>query len=663
MSVIKVSPKVLARAASVDDVAELSVWKESDVLAIAESALAAVVAEASSASVCNRVIDSLRAADGSPQYTTEVQGAQVAVYVLMVSSPASPASLTAKQQAWAEAHPAADVWVLPCVVQHLKKDHARCVVDSVYVLRSRGHWSSTPENRQFMPASQRAAHFLGGAAILKEHNTVREVANGGTRIYPYIAGVASHRNLPQGHELRCSGHGEFPLMLVQTRGAQNGALRVVHAGVYSAENPVNELEIYAIGKDSIELMDSRGHVYSAACAELCMFPDCLKVGMHLRWSVNVFADSYAPSKASVPRFEGDNVHVKSLVSVVKSVKAIDYCGLSGYCLQVPVQDKQPDLLFNIYVFTPMLGGRVPKVGDAVMVSGKLQVAPDSLVETSVCWADSPETTAASHDDELDLLALQEKTALLPYGAPLAELAAAFVKAGYRMKESFLPLFRFGRPEFRLESPQGTLLFVMLDCVVNQHEDKLGYRCRFTPDKYPAHMNQTPQGDGPADICFATLHVSAVTDSEYTLAAELHGVAPELHLPELLALPAAEPLSQQDAARLFADCMATQSFESLLPSLSEAVHYCSETAGLEFFSKMDLLRHLRSCFDTWKKHNVLKDIAFNVRKLAYQGKPCFCCVASQSGEPVSVTLVSLQHNRITEIQALAPAQFPELSASA
>ncbi|MBR4310181.1 MAG: hypothetical protein IKT79_04050, partial [Akkermansia sp.] len=185
---------------------------------------------------------------------------------------------------------------------------------------------------------------------------------------------------------------------------------------------------------------------------------------------------------------------------------------------------------------------------------------------------------------------------------------------------------------------------------------------FKPDKYPAHMNQTPQGDGPADICFATLHLAAVSDSDYTLETELHGVVPELQLPERLTISAAEPLSQQDAARLFADCMATQSFERLLPILSEEVHYCSETAGLEFFSKMDLLRHLRSCFDTWKKHNVLKDIAFNVRKLDYQGEPCFCCVASQSGEPVSVTVVTLKNHRIAAIRALAPAQFTELSAS-
>ncbi len=662
MSVLKISPKVLARAASAADVAEMSAWKESDVLAIAESALAAFVAEASAATVCNCVIDSLRAADGSPHYTTELNGARVAVYVLMLSSPASSASLTSKQLAWAEAHPESDVWAVPCVVQHLKKELARCVVDSVYVLRARGRWSSTPETRQFMPTSQRVPHCLGGAAILKEHHLVREVANSGTRIYPYIAGVASHRHLPQNHELRCSGSGGFPLMLVQTRGSQNGALRVVRAGIYSAENPVNELEIYTTGQDSVELMDSRGHVYYAACAELSMFPERLKVGMHLRWAVNVFADTLVFSENANIQFESDKTHVKAFSTRVQSVRPVDFCGLTGYCLQVPVHEKQPDLLFNIYVFEHLLSGRVPRVGDAIKVSGKLQAAPDSLVETSTCWADSPETTTASHEDELEALALQEKTALLPYSAPLAELAASFVKAGYRIKEAFLPLFRFGRPEFRLESPQGSLLFVMVDYVVNQHEDKQGYRCRFKPDKYPAHMAQTPQEDGPADICFVTLHLSAVSDSDYAVKPELHGAAPELLLPELITVCPEGTLTQQDAARLFADCMATQSFEQLLSVLREDVHYCSETAGLEYHSKMDLLRHLRSCFDTWKKHNVLKEIAFTVRKLEYQGKACYACVASQAGEPVSVTIVKVKTSQVAEILALAPVHFKALQSA-
>lgn len=652
MSVRNITPKILARAASAQDVAEMSAWKESDVLALAESALAAVVAEHASGTVCNRVIDALRAADGSPHYTAEHHDTQVAVYVLCLSSPASHAALSLQQVSWAESHPAADVWVLPCVVQHLRADAARCVVDSIYTVRTRGRWGADAAVRQFLPAADRTPHYLGGAALLKEHNLVREVANAGTRIYPYIAGVATHRHLPDSHELRCSGAGDFPLMLVQTRGARDGALRVVRAGIYSAENPVNELEIDSVLRDSVALMDARGHIYHAACAELSMFPDRLKVGMHLRWAVSIFADSFELCRKTRIRIDSAAVQVRAFASRIQAVKPVDFCGLKGYCLQAPVHEQLPGLLFNVYVFEHLLAGRVPRVGEWFIARGHTLAAPDSLVDAATCWADSPETAAASQADAAESVALQEYDALLPYGAPLAELVAAFVRAGYRMQESFLPLFRFGRPELRLLSPQGSLLLVMVDCVVHDHEDIYGYRCRFKPGQYPAHMNQTPQGDGPVDICFATLHLgpAPTAEADFSLKAELHGSAPLLDVSATVTLPPVPPLTEEDAAHLFADCMATQSFEKIIPHLCEDVQYHSETAGVALFSKSDLLRHLRTCFDAWKKRDVLKDIAFTVQQTPVDGQPRFTCLASQSGSPISRTFIAIKNNRIAEIKA-------------
>ena len=45
MSVFNVSPRILARASSVEDVAEMSAWKESDVFSIAEADLVELLAE------------------------------------------------------------------------------------------------------------------------------------------------------------------------------------------------------------------------------------------------------------------------------------------------------------------------------------------------------------------------------------------------------------------------------------------------------------------------------------------------------------------------------------------------------------------------------------------------------------------------------------------
>lgn len=654
MSVFNVTPVILARASSVEDVAEMSAWKESDVFSIAEADLVALLAEVAQEPVHNRIIESMRVADGSPHFTIELKGKVVGAYVLCISSLASVGSLTEKQYAWAEAHPAADIWVVPCVVQHIRADVARAVVDSVYALRERGRWCSEDFARQFLPRPHGLSHYLNGAALLKEHTLVREVANVGTRIYPYVAGVADYKYMLPNHELRCSGGDDFPLMLVQTAGAANGALRVVGHGIYSADNPVNELEIYSVGTDALELLDARGGVYSAACAELAMFPSRLKVGMHLLWSVNLFANDFAFVKEKTIRFEQKNATRTALVSCVQRVRPIQFCGLPGYCLQVPVHAKLPDLLCNVYVFEPLLMGRVPRVGDYISAVGKLQAAPDALVESNVSWADSPETALAAAEDAVPQVEAEQEAPT----TPLELLAEAITATGYKLAEPFAPLFRFGRPEFRCFSPEGSLVLVMVDTVVAQHEDKLGYRCRFAPDKYPAHMNRTPQGDGPADVCFVTLHLEPQGDGGFSIKPELHGATLPLTLPHVMRVPVPELITEQTAVELFADCMSTQRFEGILPYLRDDLHYRSETAGIEFYSKMDLLRHLRSCFDTWQKRGVLSEISFTVQKVHYQGASCYCCVAMQADSPVSVTLVKMKNAFIAEIMALSPAQFSD-----
>ena len=654
MSVFNVTPVILARASSVEDVAEMSAWKEPDIFSIAEADLAALLAELAQEPVHNRIIESMRAADGSPHFTIELKGKVVGAYVLCISSLASVGCLTEKQYAWAEAHPAADIWVVPCAVQHIRADVARAVVDAVYALRERGRWCTEDVARQFLPRPHGLSHYLNGAALLKEHTLVREIANAGTRIYPYVAGVADYKHMLPSHELRCSGGDDFPLMLVQTAGAANGALRVVGHGIYSADNPVNELEIYSVGADALELLDARGGVYSAACAELAMFPSRLKVGMHLRWSVNLFANDFAFVKEKTIRFEQKNATRTALVSRVQHVRPMQFCGVSGYCLQVPVHAKLPDLLCNVYVFEPQLLGRVPRVGDSISAGGKLQAAPDALVESSVCWADSPETAHAAAEDAAPPVEPETEASTTPWEL----LAEAISAAGYKISDPFEPLFRFGRPEFRCLSPEGSLVLVMVDTVVTQHEDKLGYRCRFAPDKYPAHVNRTPQGDGPADVCFVSLHLSPQGECQYTVKTEQHGAPLPLSLPEVLRVPVPDKISEKTAVDLFADCMSTQSFERILPYLREDLHYRSETAGLEFFSKMDLLRHLRSCFDTWQKRGVLSEISFTVQKVHYQGASCYCCVAMQADSPVSVTLVKMKNAFIAEIMALSPAQFSD-----
>ena len=119
------------------------------------------------------------------------------------------------------------------------------------------------------------------------------------------------------------------------------------------------------------------------------------------------------------------------------------------------------------------------------------------------------------------------------------------------------------------------------------------------------------------------------------------------------MQAATALSEEQAAHLFSDCMQSQSFEKLLPCLREDVAYTSQTAELAFFSKWDLLRHLRTCFDVWQKRGVTEELQFSVQRVQHEGRSRFCCVATQQGELISATVFSITNALIGSIQALAP----------
>ena len=648
-------PSVLARATNSADVAELSEWKVSDLMSVAESGVETHLHAAFGASLHNRYIDALRAADGSPHFTDKVGAASIAVYVLCVSSVSSTASLSSLQYAWAEDNPSAEVYVLPCVVQHLRSDYARCVAERPVALRKQGAWQTNTAARQYLPLPHTSPHWLGSAHELKWHTLIREVANNGTRIYPYIEGVAQYRDLPSGARILCSDAGVCPLLLVHTSGEQNGALKVERTDFYSSDNAVNELEVYDTHASHVELIDERGNVYRASCAELTMFPGKLKRGMHLRWAVSLVADTYLPKAQGKLTIQQECNTSAKIIAEVKTVTPIQFSGMRGYCLGVQVHAKLPQLLFNVYVFEHLLSGKKPHVGDIVSAGGMLLAAPDALVESSVCWADSPQTDEQEELARLEALAHEMQVNLLPYGAPLAALAAAFIRQGYTFDAPFEPLFRFGRPEFALLSPSGERLMVMVDTVVNQHEDQRGYRCRFAPDKYPAHMAKTPQDGKPADICFVTLHLEAVPASPDSLAVALeqHGTTVPLVLPKMVTMQASEALTEEQAAHLFSECMVSQSFEKLLPCLREDVAYTSQTAELSFAGKYDLLRHLRTCFDVWQKRGVTEELQFNVQSVQYGGESRFCCVATQQGELISATVFTLTNSLISRIEAIAP----------
>lgn len=666
MSPRKFSTRILARATEAADVAELCSWQISDLFATVEDALTELLVSCGLQGVRSDFIDALRKGEGAPHLTAEEDGVPVAVYVLCISSVNAPATLSLKQYEWVEAHPGAIVYVLPCVVQRVRADYARCVVDTLYPVRVCGKWSAEAESRQFLPESRGYTTFLGGGGMLKMHTLVREVANSGQRIYPYVEGLAHNGNMAPDMRLLASGV-ESPLLLVLTQGRREGNVVLRYGDFYSDANPVNELEVFKIEEDNaLTLMDARGACYQVSCAEKAMFGHCLKLGMHLRCAVSLVASVFSFGGDGVVAFSQPAVDKSELHSHVQQVTPVQFCGMAGYCLQCSVNPRLPELQFNVYVFEPLLGGRVPRVGDFICATGRLYAVPDSLVESAVCWADSPITAAAVIEDERELSAHRMEQSLLAYSPTLAHIAAALVRAGCRMEESVELLYRFGRPEFRVLDSRGQRICVMVDTITNTMEDARGYRRRFHPERYPAHMKKMPGAEGSANILFLTLHLNAIAGSatDYTLKCESHGFDFLLELPERVShvrsgdVPR-PPITEADAARLFAMCMSTQRFECILPHLREDVYYHSETAALEFFSKPDMLRHLRSCFDNWAHHNELPNVSFTAGSISYRGARRACTIARQNGELRSATVFTVEGFLITGVEPLAPEQCVDI----
>lgn len=655
------STLILARAKNSAAIAEMNGWRESDLFAVAESSLLSLLQNEFGGTWQNCVIESLRCADGSPHFIAEIEGKTAAVYVLCISSAESYASLTPSQFEWLETNKPASAWVLPCVVQHLRADYARCVAERAYPIYSDGQWSAEFEMRQFLPAAQRPAHWLGGGGALKLHNIVRETVNGGTPIYPYVEGLVHHRHLPQGMQVLSSGGVESPLLLVLAENAADGAVRVRRADFYSAANPVNELEVLQLHADGLELLDARGRQYHASCAEQAMFGRYMKSGLHFKCAVSIVADTFAFTPGAPTAYASMPQKRAMLTAIADSVTSVSFCGLSGYCLTVRVNAHLPEQLLNVYVFTPLLGGRIPTAGETITVSGALHVAIDALSASEKCWADSSETALALAADERSAMAEKVRCTIAPYGSLEAELAAAFVQAGYQFAEPFEPLYRFGRPEFVLHDSDGKRLMVMVDCIVDESIDFWGYRRRFYPEHYPSHVTDTPQKTGPADLCFVTLKLSTLSPERYKMVIEQHGTIVPLEMPESITLapPPNVTLTEQLAAQLLAECMQAQRFDAMMPYLSENLAYRSETAALEFFSKYDFLRHLRGRFDMWTKNNDWSQLSFTVGTISQNGISRPCMMAHQRGEFVSATVFTLSGSFISEMESLSAEQLGDM----
>lgn len=580
-------------------------------------------------------------AASSPHFSAETEHRKAVFYVLSVSPVAKDAALTAAQSRYCENSQEADVYVLPCVVQHVRADVARCVAVAPVLLRQNGNWLLTPEVLQYLPLQKAYAAGIPmpcPAWLLRKSTMLREVANHGTRLYPGIAGFAHAKHLPPGVELYGSGM-ENPLLITLTAGRENGYLQLLYADFYSAANPVNELTVVDVQPGSVVgLVGGEQSMFCATCAELAMFPEHEWLGARFLWSLSMWCHHVQRVE---PREQG-SYDGATLRAKVESSRMADLCGMPVCYLKV----NTGKLIFNVYTAVFDEDAPLPQPGDWVQVEGVLYAAPDALVAREEVGERHLPGPYAS---------------LMCESVALAVVAGGLLAAGYRLITPACLAFRRGQPELAFRGSDGRRLLVFVETIVNGVADSNGYS-RYAPNSYPSVVQSAPPDGSPADVLFTTVSLNRA-ENAYRVSVEQHGaVLQELRFCNKVEMPNAEALSETTAARLFGEMMVTHRFDALLPLLSEEVHYKSETAGLSYRSKCDMLRHLRACLDQWRKRDELPNLKFLLSSVEWEGARRPCMVACQSGEIISATVFGINAGRIISVHSFAGEALDTLQAA-
>ena len=573
----------------------------------------------------------------TPHFSAVLDGEKVEVYVLSVSNMAAVAALTPEQFKLCNSTPSANVYVVPCVVQQLSASRARCVAMPPVCVCRGGAWGGSAETLQYLPTACRlgtSAEMPCSAWLIKRFNLAREVANRGMTLYPVVQGLAHAGHVAAGVEIKGSGT-ESPLMLTIAEGRSEGRLQLSYADFYSADNAVNELVIATLPNDDeqpslIHLLADDGAEYSANCAELLMFPSRMEVGMRFRWALSLLCNHYMPLKdGETPREDFD------LCAVVRSSRRCSFCGLPLCHIVADAGGRTVNVYAPVYdVYSPL-----PTAGERFCARGFMYAVPDEFVPAPEPVS-QPAPSLAPHAE------------LLPVSAALAVAAGALLGQGYEWHAPYKPLFRAGVPDFRMKGPDGKLLMVLVDTVVNQVTDRCGYACRYTQSSYPTRICTLAPDNQPADLLFLTVQLES-KEAGFGVSVEQHGsVLPELRFCSYVEYAQPSPLTEELVARRFGEMMVTHDFAAFVPLLHDDVCYESDTAGVNLRSKFDLMRHLRACLDSWRRHDEIKNLKFLLSSVEWQGSRRPCTVACQNEEIISASVFDLRDNRVAAVHSLS-----------
>lgn len=637
---MKAETSIISRAESREGVERLEVRSAVSLLAECETALCEHLRACRLRHVRRMVELSREERLYLPHFTAIDGDMPLDIYVVSVGHMDSAAGLTHEQCRYSEKRSGRAVCVLPCVVQHLQEGVARCVALPPVELRRKDAWHKTPEALQYLPlAYSRAAGvpMPCSAWLLKKCNLLREVANHGTRLYPMVRKFAYAGHLPEGVEVRGSG-AECPLVLTVVNGQRRGRLQLLYGDFYSVENAVNELVVKELPGETnaplVGLVAEDGSVYYAQCAELQMFPEHKWVGRRFVWSLSLLChhmSSIQPGQTP-GGYDGACMCVEVLRARRCTLSGLPLCHLVAKC---------GALVVNIYAAVYDADTPLPRSGELICAEGVLYAAPDGLVPAAVEAAPQlPPAATLVHEE------------LLPAGPALAVVAGGLLAAGYEMLSPCRTTFRAGLPELRMRSPEGHTLLVPVDTVVNGQADKMGY-FRYAPDCYPSHVTSAPPDNLPADVLFATVELTTAKHGAFEVSVALHGAVPRaVQFCTRVEHAAAEPLSEESAARAFGEMMVTRDFTALLPLLREDLRYESSTAAQSFYSKYDLLRHLRGRFDEWQNFGDPTSMRFLLSSVETEGGRRPCMVAMHLDTLVSATVFDVEGGHITAIHTLS-----------
>ena len=575
----------------------------------------------------------------TPHFSATLHDAKIEMYVLSVCNMGATAALTPEQFRHCDCAQSANVYVVPCVVQLLSSGRARCVAMPPVCVCRDGAWGGSAEALQYLPSACRlatSAEMPCSAWLLKRFNLAREVANHGMALYPVVQGLAHAGHVAAGVEIKGSGT-ESPLMLTITEGRSEGRLQLSYADFYSADNAVNELVIATLPNDDeapalVHLRADDGAEYSANCAELLMFPERMELGMRFRWALSLLCNHYIPLKDDeTPREKFD------ICAVVRSSRRCSFCGLPLCHIVADAGAQTVNVYAPVYdVYSPL-----PTEGEKFCARGFMYAVPDEFLPTP-----EPE-----RQPEPELL-IEPFAELLPVSAALSVAAGALLEQGYEWHAPYKPLFRTGVPDFRMKSPDGKLLMVLVDTVVNGVADKCGYACRYAQSSYPTRIAALAPDNQPADLLFLTVHLES-RGGGFGVTVEQHGaVQPELQFCSHVEYKPTGSQSEESVARCFGEMMVTHDFAAFVPLLHDDVCYESDTAGVALSSKFDLMRHLRACLDAWRRRDEVKNLSFLLSSVVWQGNRRSCTVACHNGEIISATVFDLSENGVVAIHSLS-----------